>query len=59
MVVSSLDFVVWDVCGLDKIAMEHLVQVICMVLIWVTTFELEYECNCLSHSLVECDNVFV
>ena len=57
--VSSLDIIVRGVCRLDKRAMKHLVRIICMVLNWVITFELEQDYDRLSHSPVVCDHVFV
>ena len=50
IMVRSLVSVVRGVCGLDRIAMEYLVQFIFMVLIWVIAFELEQEYNRQSHS---------
>ena len=59
IVVSSVDILMRGVCGLDKIAMQHLVQIICMVIIWVIVFQLEQVCDHLSHFRVVCDHVFV
>ena len=56
---SSLDIVVRGVCGLSKIAMEHLVRIICMVLGWVIAFKLDQECDRLSHSQVVCNHFFI
>ena len=59
LVVSSIDNVVRGVYELDNISMEHMVLIICMLLTWVIAFELEKECDRLSHSQVVCDHVFI
>ena len=58
IVVGSLDIVVRGNHGLDKIEMEDLVRIICMLLIWVIAFEFEQAYDRLSYSRAVCDQYF-